>query len=151
MGTIYSLTDLTGRGRNAERRVVFMRTEIRRAPFIISIATTIVTLPLVAALVPMIGPYVLIVPIVVAGAAVTAFTVRQRRHMQVTHFTAFRNSMRARGRWIGSQTRDLKGVFLISGQRFVEPQFVLSTQPLVWTGKEGSGIDVFQIDGGSSR
>lgn len=144
--SIYSLTHLTGRRRNDQRRIVVARFEVRRAPFFASLAGMGAAVPLAAISAPLIGVWAIAWLPVGALAFNLLFTARQRGSMQLRHFDAIKNSMRAQGR-IGSGrgANPLKGVFLISGQPFREPQFVLSQPVLAWNGSGDRERDLFAL------
>ena len=142
--SIYSLTHLTGRRRSDQRRIVVARFEVRRAPFLASIGGAIASLPLVVLTAMVAGPWGMLWVPVGAIAGNVLFASRQRGSMQLRHFEAIRNSMRAAGRLGGRRgANPLKGTFLISGQPFREPTFVLSQPTLAWNG--GKGRDLFEL------
>ena len=99
---LYNLTDMTGKGAQAERRSVHFTVEMRRGTLTAhilaagaSILTMLVVFP-VLRLVPLVPIWAVVIPAAAAYAAILAITLlRQRRGLRLSQWRAFYDKKRA--------------------------------------------------------
>jgi len=94
--TVYSLTHLTGRHRNAQRRVLVAGFETKRATVVVSSGAIIASAPIAAIVGAFTGPYALFVPLVFIAAGLWLFEARQTRGLKLANYQAILDRRRAR-------------------------------------------------------
>jgi hypothetical protein len=121
MPVVYSLTDLTGKRRNAERRMVVMTFEIKRRTFLVSSAAFAASLPVTGIVAMFFGTAALLVPPVFIGVALWLWDSRQRKGLKLHNYQA-----------ILDQTKAKDGVLYAAGQPVATPQLVMHQQNYVF-------------------
>lgn len=125
MPVVYSLTELTGRNRNENRRMVVMTFELKRRTFLISIASFAASLPLTALAGFLLGVWALMVPVAFIGLGLWLWDSRQRKGLKLLNYQA-----------IVDVRKSQNGVLYAAGQPVPEPVMVMHQRqfiPLVRT------------------
>ncbi|MAL06909.1 MAG: hypothetical protein CMH36_08800 [Microbacterium sp.] len=114
MPHVYSLTRLTGRRKNEERRQVIFTFEVRRYALIVSALSAVASVPVTALVMLVSGPGALLVPPVFIVAGLVLWDWRQRRGMRLRNFQAILDTRRS-----------AKGVLYAAGSPIPLPQLTM--------------------------
>lgn len=114
MPHVYSLTPLTGRRRNSDRRMVVATVEVRQRPFIISIISAVASAPVTGIMAIFVGVWCLIVPPLFIVAGIWLWDARQRRGLHLLNYQAILDRRRA-----------TTGVLYAAGRPIHTPQLVI--------------------------
>ena len=120
MPVVYSLTELTGRKRNENRRMVVMTFEVRRHTFLIICAAFIAAVPVAGILAVLVGVWGIIAVPVVVMAALWLLDSRQTKGLKLMNYQAIVDARRARN-----------GVLYAAGQPVPEAQAVMHQRQFV--------------------
>lgn len=120
MPVVYSLTDLTGRNRNENRRMVVMTFEVKRRTFLISIISFVASVPLTAIVGIVFGVYALGVPVVFVIAGLWLWDSRQRKGLKLLNYQAIVDVRRSRN-----------GVLYAAGQPVPEPVLIMHQRQFI--------------------
>jgi len=116
---VYSLTALTGRRKNENRRMVVATVELRRVVVIVAGLSVLASAPVALVLSPMLGPWALTVPVIGAVIGLWLFDARQGRGLRLKNYQAIVDHRRSRN-----------GVLYASGAPIPHPRLVMH-QPVV--------------------
>lgn len=117
MPVVYSLTQLTGRRRDENRRMVVATFEVRRHTFLVSLAGAAISLPITGILSLIFGLYALITPVVVIGLCLWLWDVRQTRGLKLRNYQAILDTRRARNGVLYAAGRPVPKPVLVMHQR----------------------------------
>lgn len=120
---VYSLTALTGRRRNENRRTVIATVEVRRGAFIIAVGSFLAGLIPTAILAPMLGAWSVIIPMLAIAAGLWMFDMRQTRGLRLTNYQAIADSKKVRN-----------GVLYASGAPITAPPLVMHQKVVLLSG-----------------
>lgn len=120
MPHVYSLTHLTGRRRNEDRRTVVLTFEVRRYTLIVVAAAVVVSVLPTLLLAAVVGPWSLVTPAIVMTAAIFLWDWRQRSGMRLRNYQAILDKRRA-----------ANGVLYASGSPVPTPELVMHQMVVV--------------------
>ena len=120
---VYSLTALTGRRRNENRRTVIATVEVRRGAFIVAVGSLLVGLIPTAVLAPMLGAWSIVIPMLAITAGLWLFDMRQTRGLRLTNYQAIADSKKVRN-----------GVLYASGAPITAPPLVMHQKVVLLAG-----------------
>lgn len=120
MPVVYSLTELTGRNRNENRRIVVVTFEVKRRTFIVSCASVLASLPFAGIVGLFFGVAAIIVPFVFIGLGLWLWDSRQRKGMRLLNYQAIIDTRKAKN-----------GVLYAAGQPVPEPVLVMHQRQFV--------------------
>lgn len=118
---VYSLTELTGRFRNDERRWIVLSFEVRRHTAIVSGLSLLASAPVAALLALVVGPYALILPVLAVVAGLFLWDARQRRGLRLKNWQAILDKRRADNKTIFASGEVLGDPILVMHQQTVIP------------------------------
>lgn len=114
MPVVYSLTPLTGRRRNENRRMVVATVEIKRRTFLVAGASLLASAPVTGLLAMLVGVWAIIVPLLFIGAGLWLWDSRQRKGLKLLNYQAILDTRRARN-----------GVLYAAGRVVPDPVIVM--------------------------
>ncbi|MBN9214136.1 MAG: hypothetical protein J0J04_04845 [Microbacterium sp.] len=120
MPVVYSLTELTGRNRNENRRMVVMTFEVKRRTFMVSIISFAASLPLTGVAGFMFGVWALIVPVIFIIGGLWLWDSRQRKGLKLLNYQAIVDGRKAQN-----------GVLYAAGQPVPEPVLVMHQRQFI--------------------
>lgn len=120
MPVVYSLTALTGRSRNENRRMVVMTFEVKRRTFLVSLASFALSLPLTGIAGIIFGVWALIVPVVFIAGGLWMWDSRQRKGLKLLNYQAIIDSRKA-----------ANGTLYVAGQPVPEPVCVMHQRQFI--------------------
>lgn len=105
--SMYSLTHLTGRKRNADRKVIIATVEVNKATFVISIVAVVASiLPTVIAMATFGPPAAVLVPALFIGAGYFLFRYRAQKGLQMPMYKLLMDK---------SSVKRMRGQILVCG------------------------------------
>jgi len=128
---VYSLTSLTGRHRNANRRMHIVGFETKRATFIVCAISVAASAPLTLILGVLFGFWALATPLVFAIAGVYLFDARQTRGMKLVNYQAILDTRRARNGILYAAGAPIPHARLILHQPVVVPAMPQTPAPAI--------------------
>lgn len=120
MPVVYSLTELTGRNRNENRRMVVMTFEVKRRSFMVSIISFAISLPLTGLVGIVAGVWALIVPVIFIIAGLWLWDSRQRKGLKLLNYQAIVDGRKAKN-----------GVLYAAGQPVPDPVLVMHQRQFI--------------------
>lgn len=96
MPVVYSLTELTGRRRNENRRMVVMTVEIKRRTFLVSLLAVLASVPVAGIIAIFAGVWAIVVPAIAVGVALWLWDSRQRKGLKLLNYQRILDQRRAR-------------------------------------------------------
>ena len=120
MTVVYSLTDLTGRKRNENRRMVVMTFEVKRRTFLVSAISVAASLPVTGLVGIVLGVWALIIPVIAVIAGLWMWDSRQRKGLKLLNYQAIVDVRKASN-----------GVLYAAGQPVPEPRIIMHQRQFV--------------------
>lgn len=120
MPVVYSLTRLTGRGRNDNRRIVVLTVETGRRTFIVLCLSAVASAPVTGLVAMFVGVYALVVPPIVIGLGLWLWDSRSRKGLKLRNYQAIIDRRRA-----------VNGVLYAAGKPIPEPQLIMHQQQTI--------------------
>ncbi|AUG29564.1 MULTISPECIES: hypothetical protein [Microbacterium] len=120
MPVVYSLTDLTGRNRNENRRMVVATFEVKRRTFLISVLSVVASMPITTIVGFLFGVYALAVPVVFVVGGIWLWDSRQRKGLKLLNYQAIVDGRKASN-----------GVLYAAGQPVPKPQLVMHQRQFI--------------------
>jgi len=143
MPHVYSLTKLTGRRRNENRRTVVLTVEVRRYTLIVLAVSGLASVFPTMLLAAVLGPYALFTPAVFMGAGVVLWDWRQRNGMRLRNYQAILDRRQAQNGVLYASGAPIPEPTLVMHQTVVVPATPAADQPTpisaVTSGKRSRG------------